>query len=88
VRGVEPGERAIQFFGDGQSVLVSNIIGVPQRIVRVDLATGRRTPHKELNPSQVAGIRRTELSITPDGRTVLFSYSRLLTSLYVVDGLK
>jgi hypothetical protein len=69
-------------------MFVSNIIGVPQRIVRVDLATGRRTPHKELNPSQTAGVRRTELSVTPDGHVVLFSYSRLLASLYVVDGLK
>ena len=39
-------------------------------------------------PSQPAGVRRTELSITPDGRTILFSYSRLLANLYVVDGLQ
>ena len=31
MRSAEPGERGIQFSGDGLSVLVSNIIGVPQR---------------------------------------------------------
>ena len=54
----------------------------------MDLATGRRTLHKELTPSQAAGVRRTELSMTPDGHAILFSYSRLLANLYVVNGLK
>jgi hypothetical protein len=88
LRGVADGERVLRWTADGKSIFVSNLIGVPQRIVRVDVATGRRTPLKELMPSQVAGVRRTELFITPDGHTVLFSYSRLLSSLYVVDGLK
>jgi len=87
IKGVNPGERIIRWSEKGE-LYVSNLIGIPQRITRVDLATGRRTPHKELMPSQSAGVRRTELSITPDGRTVLFSYSRLLADLYVVNGLK
>jgi len=87
MKGVNPGERIIRWSEKGE-LYVSNLIGIPQRITRVDLATGRRTPHKELMPSQSAGVRRTELSITPDGRTVLFSYSRLLAELYVVNGLK
>jgi eukaryotic-like serine/threonine-protein kinase len=87
VKGLNPGERVIRWSDNGE-LFVSNLIGIPQRITRVDIATGRRTPHKELMPSQAAGVRRTELSMTPDGRTVLFSYSRLLASLYVVNGLK
>jgi hypothetical protein len=87
MKGVNPGERVIGF-SENTEVYVSNLIGIPQRITRVDLTTGRRTPHKELMPSQAAGVRRTELSMTPDGRTVLFSYSRLLADLYVVNGLK
>ena len=67
---------------------MSNLIGIRQRIYRVDVATGQRTLQKELTPSQVAGVRRTELFITPDLRNVLFSYSRLLSSLYVVEGIK
>jgi hypothetical protein len=86
--GVQPGERVIRWTEDGMGIFVSNLRGVPQRIARVDTATGRRTPVKELMPAQVSGVRRTEISMTPDGRTVLFSYSRLLSSLYVVTGLK
>jgi hypothetical protein len=88
LKGVQPGERIIRWSGDGRALYVSNLIGIPQRITRVEIATGARTPHKELMPSQVAGVRRTELNMTPDGRTILFSYSRLLSSLYVVTGLK
>ena len=86
--GIQPGERVIRWTEDGMGIFVSNLRGVPQRIARVDTATGRRTPVKELMPAQVSGVRRTEVSMTPDGRTVLFSYSRLLSSLYVVTGLK
>jgi len=86
--GVEPGERVIRWTADSTGIFVSNLRGVPQRIARVDVATGGRTPVKELSPSQTSGIRRTEISMTPDGRSVLFSYSRLLSSLYVVTGLK
>jgi dipeptidyl aminopeptidase/acylaminoacyl peptidase len=88
LKGVLPGERIIEWTGDGRALYVSNLIGIPQQITRVDIATGRRTPHKELMPSLASGVRRTELSMTPDGRTILFSYSRLLASLYVVNGLK
>jgi WD40 repeat protein len=87
LKGVNPGERIIEWSGNGE-LYVSNLIGIPQRITRVDIATGRRTLHKELMPSQAAGVRRTELSMTPDGHTILFSYSRLLANLYVVNGLK
>jgi hypothetical protein len=87
LKGLKPGERVIGWSENGE-LYVSNLIGIPQRITRVDIATGRRTPLKELMPSQAAGVRRTELSVTPDGRTVLFSYSRLLANLYVVNGLK
>jgi hypothetical protein len=88
LRGVRDDERTIAWSDDGRSIYVSNDIGIPQRIVRVDVGTGQRTPHRELTPPQIAGMRRTELSVTPDGRTVLFSYSRLLSSLYVVEGIK
>jgi hypothetical protein len=87
IKGINPGERVIRWSDKGE-LFVSNLIGIPQHITRLDLATGRRTPVRELTPSQAAGVRRTEISMTPDGRTILFSYSRLLSSLYVVTGLK
>ena len=61
---------------------------VPHRVFRVDLSTGQRTLWKELHPPQVAGIRLSQVSVTPDGRSFLHMYSRLLSNLYVADGLR
>ena len=52
-------------------------LGFRSGIFRVELATGRRT-HKTVDAVANRGRPRTELSITPDGRNVLFSFSRLL----------
>jgi hypothetical protein len=65
---------------------VDSLSGVPDRIFRVDVSTGRRTFWKELHPSQKAGVRLSQVLITPDGRTFLHSYSRLLSNLYMVTG--
>ena len=72
---------------DGRELYVSALSGAPHQIFRIDVTTGRRTLWKELHPSQKAGVRLSQVSITPDGRTVLHSYSRLLSNLYVVSGI-
>ena len=38
--------------------------------------------------SQTAGMRLSQISMTPDGRTFLHSYARLLSNLYVAEGLR
>jgi hypothetical protein len=73
---------------DARQLLVSAPgSSAPNRIFRIDLATGHRTLWKELYPSQRAGVRLSTVSVTPDGRTILHSYSRLLSNLYVVNGI-
>ena len=86
--GVEPGERVLRWTADGTGIFVSNLRGVPQRIVRVDVATGRRTPVQGVDAG--TGLRCAADGDLDDARRpqVLFSYSRLLSSLYVVTGLK
>ena len=37
-------------------------------------------------PTQPAGVRLSEVAMTPDGRTTLHSYSQLLANLYIVSG--
>jgi Tol biopolymer transport system component len=87
LKGALPNESPVAWSADGRSVYMSVQSTVPMRIVRVDLATGARTPWKEMTPSQVAGLRLGQVTMTPDGRSVLYSYSALLSNLYVVDGL-
>ena len=59
----------------------------PLQIFRVDLRTGARAPFRDVHASQPAGVRLAQVLMTPEGKTMLHSYSQLLTNLYVVDGL-
>ena len=69
----------------GREMYVASEAGVPNRVYRVEIATGRRTLWKELYPAQIAGVRLSEVAVTPDGQTILHTYSRLLSDLYVMD---
>ena len=82
------GEFPVTWSADGRSLFVAGAANVPHRVFRIDLATGQRTLWKELTPSQVAGIRLSQVSVTPDGRSFLHMYSRLLSNLYVADGIR
>ena len=85
-RGVTATDKLVAWSADGRQVYVSAPSNAIRRIYRVDLATGARTPWKEVVPTQPAGVRLSEVSMTPDGRTTLHSYSQLLANLYIVSG--
>ncbi len=61
--------------------------GLPWVIERMDLATGRRTPALEIRAREAAGLRLSLVHVTPDARHWVHSYARLLSDLFVVDGL-
>jgi eukaryotic-like serine/threonine-protein kinase len=82
------GEYPVSWTADGRALFVAGPSGVPQQVFRIDLSTGRRSPWKELRPSQIAGIRLSQVSVTPGGRSFLHMYSRLLSNLYVAEGIR
>jgi hypothetical protein len=62
---------------------------LPAKIVRVDVGAGRRTSWKELAPRDNAGVGGLlNVVITPDGLSYAYSYLRVLSDLYVVEGVK
>jgi Tol biopolymer transport system component len=61
----------------------------PARVFRLDLATGKRVPWKEILPMDPAGVVTiVPLLFTPDGRSYVYSYPRILSQLYVGEGLR
>jgi eukaryotic-like serine/threonine-protein kinase len=88
IAGLEAGEVAFGWTGDGQSVYVYRS-AVPAKVFEVALATGKRKLWKELNPPDPAGINfiRTP-HISADGKWYAYNYNRVLSDLYLVDGLK
>ena len=83
-----PAERGIGLFDGGKSLLVRTT-SIPVEITRVDIATGHREPWKEISPPDPAGVVSVpNIKFSADGKAYAYSVGRMLSDLYVVDGLK
>ena len=81
-------ESIASFFGDGKSFLMA-VPGVPVKIERVDVASGRREPWKQIAPADPAGVQGIPgIKFSADGKSYAYSTFRVLSDLYVVEGLK
>jgi dipeptidyl aminopeptidase/acylaminoacyl peptidase len=59
------------------------------RVVTVDLNTGKRQLFKEIEPPDRAGVLGIgPVQITPDGKTYVYGFTRRLSDLHVVEGLR
>jgi eukaryotic-like serine/threonine-protein kinase len=85
---VQPDELFTGFIDNGKALLVRSR-GLPLIITRIDLATGKRTPFKEIVPADPAGAQSIPaIRFSADGKSYAYSLGRWLSDLYVVDGLK
>ena len=89
VPGVQDDERPVAFTEDGKALWLFRRGQVPGNVYRVDIATGRRDRTIPLHPPDTAGIYSiAECAITPDGQAYAYSYTRVLSELYLAKGLK
>ena len=89
VPGIELGEQPIQWSDDAKAIYFYRPGDLPAKVYRLDLSTGHKTLWKELMPSDSAGVSRIgPILLTPDGKSCLYGYHRILSDLYLVEGLK
>jgi eukaryotic-like serine/threonine-protein kinase len=89
IGSLQPGEFPLRFSADGRSLYVWKRGDVPSRISRIDLESGKREVWKDVIPADPAGVERiSNFLITPDAKGYVYCYARLLSDLFVVDGLK
>ena len=89
IPGIEPGEDPVGWMGDGKWLFVFDRGKIPGRVFRVELATGKREFWKELVPLDPAGIDQLSApALTPDGKTYVYSYNRILSDLFLATGVK
>jgi len=74
---------------DGRSLYIFRYGELPAQIHRLDIATGQKKLWKQLMPSDPAGVNIVfPIIVTPDGKSYVYGHRRILSDLYLVEGLK
>jgi serine/threonine protein kinase len=89
IPGMTGDETWLNWSNDGSSAYIFAWGKIPARVVRVDLLTGRKQPVTEFAPIDPVGLTGfVTARITPDGKSYAYTYERVLSELYLVDGVK
>jgi serine/threonine protein kinase len=89
IAGVGEKEFPLRFSADGRSLYLWKRGDVPARVTKLDLESGKREVWKDLLPADPAGVERiSNVLVTPDGKGYAYCFARLLSDLFVVEGLK
>jgi hypothetical protein len=79
------GDVPTRFAADGRSIFVATFGKIPAMLYKVDLTSGARTLTREAMPADPSGLINVgPIFVTPDGTTTVYSYTRLLSDLYVM----
>ena len=88
IAGIQTGESVIRFDASGTSLFLASE-GLPLRIDRLDLASGKRSAWKQIvlaDPTGADSIANVQL--TPDGKSYCYNFMRALSRLYLVENLR
>jgi eukaryotic-like serine/threonine-protein kinase len=89
VVGMEAGEVPIRWGTDDNTLFVYRPGELPAKVYRLDLNTGQKKLWRELMPPDPAGVEYVgPILPTPDGKAYVYGYRRMLSDLYLVEGLK
>ena len=89
VAGFEPGDTPVGWTADDRGIFIQRSGAPVAKIERLDPATGRAEPWREILPSDATGVVRvSSVLISPNGTFYAYAYSRVLSNLYLVEGLK
>lgn len=88
IPGVTAADLMAGWLADSRAV-VARTGSSPVQISRIDIETGSRTPVGSVAPADPAGVVSLgQVVFAPDGDHYVFNYFRVLSELYIVDGLK
>ncbi|MEA2164967.1 MAG: eukaryotic-like serine/threonine-protein kinase [Thermoanaerobaculia bacterium] len=89
VRDVEAPNYALAWTSDSKGVFVYSPAELPIKVQKLDLATGTVTPWKEIAMPDLAGASNApDLVMNQAGDAYAYSVFRMMTDLFIVDGLR
>ena len=87
--GSHPGDRVSLWSADGKTIHVIQKEALAARVDAIDVASGRRTPFRTLAPADLGGIISVDfVQLSENSNAYIYSYRRVLSALYQVDGLR
>ncbi len=89
IAGLGPEDRPIRFSSDGRALYGFRRGELPCHTFRLDLSTGEKDPRRILMPADSAGVVEiVSVLLTPDAASYAYSYHRILSDLFLVEGLR
>src|SRR5262249_41566447 len=88
IPGVEASDILVQWSADGKFLYGFKDYQVPLKVFRLEIATGRKEVWKEIRPDDPAGVVDIWLEMTRDAEAYAYNFRRVLSDLFLVDGLK
>ncbi|HKD10494.1 MAG TPA: protein kinase, partial [Thermoanaerobaculia bacterium] len=89
ISGLTAEDTPTAWSADGRFLYVYRRRELPAKVYRLEVATGKKEPWKELMPADTAGILNISPPlVTPDGKSYAYAYIRTLSDLYLVEGLR
>ena len=87
--GIEPEEETIRWSADGKNLFVANYGVIPAKVYQIEVITGRRKLVYNLAPSDAAGLWDVDpILLTPDVKSYVYSDYKILSDLYVANGMR
>jgi Tol biopolymer transport system component len=87
VVGAAPDDSVIRWSPDGRSLLIFHSDDVPARIVRLEIATGKREPMRTIGPADMTGVLSVgPFVFTDDGKSYAYACRRMVSHLFLVEG--
>jgi eukaryotic-like serine/threonine-protein kinase len=88
IPGLQAGETFV-WTSDPRWLYVYQWNQAPAKVYRLNALTGQRQLFREMTPPDLAGLHGiSHIYFSTDGRAYVYSYTRLLSELYLVKGLK
>jgi eukaryotic-like serine/threonine-protein kinase len=82
-------DTALQWSSDGRVLYVRRGVTWPPVVDRIEISTGRREAWKTIQPADPVGVDTiARILVTPDGKAYCHDYVRILSELFIVEGLR
>ncbi len=88
IPGLDPRDATLQFSPDSRFLYVAKSSEAPAQVYRLEIATGKKELWKTLMPSDAAGVSSINPLPTPDGSAYVYNYTRILSDLFLVEGVR